>query len=124
MKDSIFLPEDNVNEKERIAAFDNSIDFYLLILKSFAKEAGKTIKQLPKYIEQEDSEHYRIAVHGLKSTAAAVGFQTLSDHARESEMCCKQSDWDGAKSKNQALLDEVDRALELIEQRIKEYEES
>ena len=123
MADYLFLPEDKVTAKECIAAFDNSIDFYLLVLNSFVKESAKIIEHMNVYKKANDMEQYRITVHGLKSSAASVGFTGLSEHAKESEQCCKALDWNGAVARHDALLKELKEAIALINTRISERQE-
>lgn len=74
MSDYIFMPEDNVKEAECIEAYDNSIDFYLLVLKSFIKDSEKIMSNMQTFYDESDMEKYRITVHGLKSLSASVGF--------------------------------------------------
>lgn len=123
MSDYIFLPEDCVSESECIISYDNSIDFYALVLKSFVKESIKIINNMKSFIEQGDIEQYRIIVHGLKSSAASVGFSELSKHAKESEYCCKGLDWDGAVKRHDALIDELQNVVSLIEDRVSQRQE-
>lgn len=123
MADYIFLPEDNVDEASCISAFDNSIDFYLLVLNSFVKESAKILNHMRRFASSNDMEQYRMTVHGLKSSAASVGFLDLSAHAKESEQCCKALDWSGALTRDDVLRKELENAVGLINTRVMQRQE-
>lgn len=123
MSNLIFHAEDNVDEANCIENFDDSIDFYVIVLNSFLKEADKIEDELNTFFEAKEIDEYRVSVHGLKSTSASVGFISLSENSRVLEFCCKNDDWNGVEKGHKALIEQLKASVALIRKRLNEYEE-
>ncbi|MFI3254148.1 MAG: ATP-binding protein [Eubacteriales bacterium] len=55
---------------------------YLKILGTYYHEGIKLIQNISKNFDDEDFHHYKIQVHALKSSSAAIGAMELSEQAR------------------------------------------
>lgn len=72
----------------------NDEEFYLELVKEFAEESK--LKTLQENYQQQDWPQYRMNVHTIKSSAAYIGAEELSQQARLLE--------NAAKEGNQAYL--------------------
>jgi signal transduction histidine kinase/DNA-binding response OmpR family regulator len=74
------------------------------ILSVFHKDGTQMIEEIKKCLETENYSLYAIHVHGLKSAAANIGADKLSEQAKELEMACKRGDIAFIKAHNNVFL--------------------
>ena len=89
-------------------------EFYMELLTSFAKDAGRKEKEIDAFFQQEDFKNYGILVHALKSTAKMVGADSLSEHAKALEMAAKEQDADYIREHHETLLAEYHQVVQCI----------
>jgi len=96
-----------------------SIESYLSLLELFRIDGIRKTALLEKLINEEDIANYTIEVHGLKSAAANIGADALSELARQHEEAGKSSNTVYIKENIGSLLDcyskilaEIGRVLE------------
>ncbi len=117
----LFEENDGMDEEGCLPVYDNSYDFYIMVLQTFAKEITKTAEGLEETFAAGDTENYRILVHGLKGSGGSAGAIHLVEMATESNALIKDGNWDEAKAYHEDIINELKRLIELIPQRISEY---
>lgn len=66
--------------------------FYLEMLQMYEEQNKQP--DLERFLEEEDWENYRIAVHALKSTSLNIGLVRLSEEARQLEYAAQRKDYE------------------------------
>jgi len=66
----------------------NDEEFYLELIKEFAEESK--LKTLQENYQRQDWSQYRMNVHTIKSSAAYIGAEELSQQARLLEKAAKE----------------------------------
>lgn len=120
----IFEEEDGINEEYCVSIYDNSYDFYMLVLKTFLDESNRNLNDLREKFEADDAEGYRIVVHSLKSSAGSVGANDYAELASRSNEMIKDGNWEAAKEINHEVIDELVALRTLIEIRLEAWEEN
>ncbi|MBO4762083.1 MAG: Hpt domain-containing protein, partial [Lachnospiraceae bacterium] len=69
-----------------------SQESFMSVLEVFHKTAGQKADEIERYFNEEDWENYTVKVHALKSSAAIIGAQELSDRAKKLEAAGKERD--------------------------------
>lgn len=101
-------------EAERGEAFCGGAEGYREILKTFAENGSFQKKDLCDALKQHDLKQYEILVHGLKSSAAAIGAHMLSQLARDHEEAAREEDLDFIKEHFEQLQEVYRKTLEAI----------
>ena len=120
MGNGLFREDDGIDEETCLSMYDNSYDFYKLVLDTFCKEIGKTYANMKETFASNDVEGYRISVHGLKGSGGSCGARELVRLATESNALIKEGKWDEAVKYHQPILEELERLMSLIPQRLEE----
>ena len=111
--------ESLIDEKLGLSYCLDSRDFYKEMIASF-QETGH-MEKLQKLFAAGDWKNYQIAVHGLKSSALALGAKKLSDLAKQCELSLKNGEGPGFVEEHQAELEKLYEAtvaaLQEIEKR-------
>ena len=118
MADRLFKEDDGIDEDSCLLMYDNSYDFYRLVLQTFLKEITKTVEGLKETYSAKDIENYRILVHGLKGSGASAGATHLVEMATESNALIKEGKWDESVRFHEPILAELERLIRLIPERI------
>jgi HPt (histidine-containing phosphotransfer) domain-containing protein len=118
---SLFKENDGMDEEGCLPVYDNSYDFYIMVLQTFAKEISKTADGMEETFAAGDVENYRILVHGLKGSGGSAGAVHLVEMATESNALIKEGKWDEAKAFHEDIIKELRRLIELIPMRISEF---
>lgn len=121
MGNRLFNDNDGINEQACLETYDNSYDFYMIVLDTFCKEIGTIRKKMQETFDSKDVENYRISVHGLKGSGASCGASLLVRLATESNALIKEGKWEEARKYHQPILDELERLMTLIPLRLEEY---
>jgi CheY-like chemotaxis protein len=74
------------------------------MLAAFYKDGAQKIEEIKKSLETENYSLYAVYVHGLKSAAANIGADALSEFAKKLEMAVKQGDIAFIKAQNDDFL--------------------
>ena len=77
--------------------------FYIEMLEEFVN--GRKDEELAGFLQNEDWDNYRIAVHAMKSNAKTIGAMELSEEARLQEMAAKENRTEGVSVNHQALAE-------------------
>lgn len=73
----------------------------LELLGIYFEQAQQYLKELPKLVEAEDWEKYRITVHAIKGNSLGIGAESFSKEAYEQEMAAKDGDVEKIKAEFQ-----------------------
>lgn len=97
----------------------NRFDNYIDLLKVVYEDGLDKIARLRELAEMKDYETYGIEAHALKSVAASIGAQELSDHAKEHEFANYEKNYKFIEthykdllSQYQSLLDDIGLELQ------------
>lgn len=118
MADRLFKENDGIDEDSCLLMYDNSSDFYKLVLQTFLGEIKKTVNGMKETYAANDIENYRILVHGLKGSGGSAGATHLVEMATESNTLIKSGDWEGSKKYHEPIIAELERLIKLIPERI------
>ena len=118
MRTPIFMEEDNIDEEFCLSIYENSYDFYIVVLESFVKGGTNNLNELKQYFSEKNSEEYRIVVHGLKSSAASIGAVELSSVATDMDELYKSGDIEGMYSRHAELVKILTVTIDLIKVRL------
>lgn len=71
----------------------NSTDAYLAVLKTFMETAEESIERIERFSRERNYKDYVTEVHGLKSSAMAIGAKGLSEMARQLEAAGREENY-------------------------------
>ncbi|MBR0133205.1 MAG: response regulator [Lachnospiraceae bacterium] len=92
----------DVEEGVSYAAGDE--DFYLEMLKEYARSTDGKCDELEGYYNNEDWKNYKIQIHAIKSTSKTIGAEELSGAAKALEVASGNSDVDFMKKHHHEFL--------------------
>lgn len=121
MGNRLFNENDGMDEDNCLMIYDNSYDFYKLVLQTFHSEIPKTVKGMKDTYDLPDKEEYRIYVHGLKGSGGSAGAKHLVELATESNALIKEGKWEEASRMHEPILAELARLEKLIPERINSF---
>ena len=101
-----------VDADAALELYDDDMDIYLPILRSFCPNASAVIEKMRTVsseaaLSPETLADYAIAAHGLKGICANIGAKKASNAALDLEMKAKAGDIAGVLAGNEALLNEA-----------------
>ena len=94
--------------------FLGDMETYNDTLQDFLGEIDNKVSLIKQYKEAQDMPNYAIQVHSLKSDSKYLGFTTLADLAYNHEMASKAGDVRFVIGSYDALINEVNRVLEVL----------
>ena len=100
-----------IDIKKGISMTGGDFEDYLQTLQTFYDDGVEKAKELTANIEHNNLPLYTVHVHALKSASAIVGADNLSNMSKELESAGNRGDFDLVKSRNPALLAELDAVL-------------
>ncbi|MDE5991641.1 MAG: Hpt domain-containing protein, partial [Oscillospiraceae bacterium] len=101
-EDDIVIP--NVDVKAGLSLCGGNVDAYLAILKTFMETAEESILRIETYAHSRDYKNYTTEVHGLKSSALAIGAAGLSEMAKNLEQAGKDENYKQISEDTPALI--------------------
>lgn len=119
VSDKMFYENDGMDEDSCLRLYDNSYEFYKLVLETFVGDIKKTLDGMRKNLAAGDPENYRIFVHGLKGAGGSAGAKDLVELATKSNALIKEGKWDEAKQLHEPIIAELERLQKIIPERIK-----
>lgn len=119
----LFEEADGFDEDGCLSMYDSSYDFYKLVLNTFLDDAQRALKGMKETYDAGDIENYRILVHGLKGAGGSAGAKQLVDLATRSNALIKEGDWESASKLHEPLVEELERVITLIPERIAAHTE-
>ena len=119
MSEKLFEISDGIDEDACLAIYDGNLDFYRLVLETFCKEITKSREQLIDAFDKQNAEQYRVIVHGLKGSGGSAGATLLVDLATRSNALIKEGSWDSACKLHGPIIEEMNRLIGLIPERIR-----
>ncbi len=100
--DDIVIP--NVDVMAGLTLCGGNIEAYLAILKTFMETADESILRIETFAHSRDYKNYTTEVHGLKSSALAIGANGLSEMAKALEQAGKDEDYKKIYEDTPALI--------------------
>ena len=101
-------------DTEKAARILGSSEALLEILNVIYTDGLKKIPRIRELLEHKDYKNYTIEVHALKSVAAGICADALSEHAKKHEFAGKEGNYAYIDSDAEALLMEYSQLLENI----------
>ncbi|MDE5859764.1 MAG: response regulator, partial [Oscillospiraceae bacterium] len=90
-EEEILIPDVDVEAGLNLCG--NSTDAYLAVLKTFMETAEESIERIERFSLERNYKDYVTEVHGLKSSALAIGANGLSEMARQLEMAGREENY-------------------------------
>lgn len=90
-EEEFIIPD--IDVEAGLALCGNSTDAYLAVLKTFMETAPESIERIERFSRDRNYKDYVTEVHGLKSSALAIGAKGLSEMARQLEMAGRGEDY-------------------------------
>lgn len=107
-----------VNVRKATERKGGSIDDYLELIELFLIDGKSKLKMLRRLVDEKDYHNYDIETHALKSAAANIGADALSEEAKLHEFAAKEGNYEFIHknvekllSDYAALLSEIKRVL-------------
>jgi signal transduction histidine kinase/DNA-binding response OmpR family regulator/HPt (histidine-containing phosphotransfer) domain-containing protein len=126
------IESDKVSEDDKADIYMNKVDIwkvfqdnslsmedYLDLLDIFYADGQHKLPYIEGLVQQEDYTNYRIEVHALKSAAANIGADELSEEAKRHEDAAKRQDSEYIKAECPSLLENYQKLLLEIENVLK-----
>lgn len=115
--------EHGIYVSKGLVYFAGKISAYIDTLKVLYKEGREKIVELRKYYEEQDLKNYAIIAHSIKSATASIGAVEISELAKENELEAKEKNWAYIQEKGPVFIEEYDKLLEFIEDKVGKDEE-
>lgn len=94
----------NVDVMDGLKLCGGNVDAYLAILKTFMETAEESILRIETFAHNRDYKNYTTEVHGLKSSALAIGANGLSEMAKALEQAGKDENYKQIAEDTPALI--------------------
>ncbi|MCL2663701.1 MAG: response regulator [Oscillospiraceae bacterium] len=92
-----------VNATLGLSLYEDDMDMYMDILKSFVYNIPTEIERL-RNVSKESLTGYAINIHTMKSASASIGAKSLSKKAKNLERMAKEGDLEGIMTDNEAFI--------------------
>ena len=110
---------EGVNLRDAVKRNDGDLNSYLDLINAFYKDGNVKVTHLEKLLEVGDYKNYGIEAHALKSSAANIGADRLSDTAKTHEMAIKDEKFDYVTEYHNELIVSYKKILGEIEKVLK-----
>ena len=108
------LDIEGLNIKKGISMSGGDIELYIDALYAFCTDAGEKIDEIEDSLKSGDLPLYATYVHGLKSAAAIIGADELSEAAKALEAAGKSEDSAYIEANNAGFLSALNSMLDSI----------
>ncbi|MCR5503921.1 MAG: response regulator [Lachnospiraceae bacterium] len=102
----------NVADGIRYSA--GSTEFYMELLRDYAKEGEGRCKELARLLDAKDASGYRNLIHALKSTSRMIGAPELADKAAALEKAAEKGDLEYLNAHHTEFLEDYRKIFEGI----------
>ncbi|ULQ60565.1 response regulator [Brucepastera parasyntrophica] len=113
-----------IDVRNGISMTGGNFETYMETLKVFLSDGREKIQQIKTSIENKDLHLYTTYVHALKSAAASIGAQGLSDFARDLERAGKNEDTEFIEMNSFFFLTQLETLLQNIDDALSAYRQS
>ncbi len=110
---------DGINIREAINRRNVDMNSYLELINLFYMDGTNKVSQLEELLGDGDFANYGIEAHALKSAAANIGADSLSEQAKSHEMAIKDSKFDYVTEYHNELIVAYKKTLGEIEKVLK-----
>jgi len=115
---------EGIDSKKGILMSGGTIEHYLETLTLFSKDGQEKIKEIEACLKTGNLPLYTVHVHGLKSAAAAIGADDLSEAAKALEMAGDQNNLSFIEEQNDSFLEDLQLLLDKINNSLSVYEKN
>ncbi|MCL2031183.1 MAG: response regulator [Oscillospiraceae bacterium] len=105
---------EGVNAERGILLNGGTVDNYIMALSAFRKDGVKMLNEIKSSLARQDTALYTVHVYGLKSAAATIGADKLSEDARLLGAAGRREDLNYIRGHNDALLADLKILIERI----------
>jgi signal transduction histidine kinase/DNA-binding response OmpR family regulator len=100
-----------INATLGLSLYEDDMDIYVSIIKSFAENTPTEIDRL-RNVSEESLAGYAIDIHTIKGVSGSIGAKSLSLKAKKLERMAKEGDLEGVLANNEEFIKEADALLE------------
>lgn len=108
-----------VNVRNAVRCRNCGLEDYLKLLHLFYLDGQNKTESMKSLVKEKDYENYRIEVHALKSAAANIGAEHLSEEAKAQEFAVKEGRIDFVNDGYEKLIEDYQNILKEIERVLK-----
>ncbi|MCR4691926.1 MAG: EAL domain-containing protein [Lachnospiraceae bacterium] len=98
-----FLQKAGINTDLGLQHCD-SLPIYKNVFAAFTEDIPSKVRIIKESFKKEDWQRYGIEVHAIKSTAAIIGAESLSEQAKNLEMAAKENDTGFIRDNHESML--------------------
>lgn len=113
---------EGINLREAVKRNDGDLKSYLDLINTFYVDGNQKVVHLEKLLTDGDYQKYGVEAHSLKSSAANIGADRLSDTAKSHEMAIKDEKFDYVTEYHNELIVSYKKVLSEIEKVLKKKE--
>ncbi len=110
---------EGINLRDAVKRNDGDLNSYLDLINSFYVDGKVKVSHLEQYLEDGDYKSYGIEAHALKSAAANIGAERLSDTAKSHELAINDKKFDYVTEFHNELIVSYKKILGEIEKVLK-----
>lgn len=108
----LFEPLKHFDIESSLAYFDQSVDFYIEMLRTFYRGLSDRRSEMDSIYSHQDIKLFTIHVHAIKSASKSVGAINYSDTAKTLEAFGHQQNWKAISLRFEEFIKETDLLLE------------
>ncbi len=110
---------EGINLRDAVKKNDGDLNSYLDLINAFYVDGSIKVSHLEKLLKEGDYKNYGIEAHALKSSAANIGADRLSDTAKSHEMAINDEKFDYVTEYHNELIVSYKKILGEIEKVLK-----
>ncbi len=115
-----------VDTRKGLSYSQNDRDFYKTLMLQYGDESAEKLRDIDRFLAEDDLKNYAIVLHAIKSTSKMIGALGLSEKAKELELAAKAGDGALVREKNDETVKEYEilatKILELFGEKRDESE--
>ncbi len=114
----ISISIDGIDTSAGIRLIGGNIDDYFDVLSSFYNDGVQKVKAIPKSLNLQDMNSYRIDVHAVKSASASIGAMNLSELAKNLENASIKEDIEYIEANTDNFIYTYEKILDAIKEKL------
>ena len=110
-----------VDTKKGLALFEDDLDTYVDILRSYVSNVPATLDKI-RNVSEETLKDYAVGVHGVKGVSEAIGAEEARKTAKQLEEMAKNGDLAGVLARNNAFIKYTENLVNDIRTWLEKYD--